>query len=82
MYNKQNKTFIFILSSISAKKLVNAQNIIKKYTTRLHDERLHFTFSNLADAFIQSDLQMRTTEAIKTNRAMICKCYSYLVSLT
>ncbi len=35
-----------------------------------------FTFSHLADAFIQSDLQMRTTEAIKTNkRAMICKCY-------
>ncbi len=35
-----------------------------------------FTFSNLADAFIQSDLQMRTIEAIKTNkRAIICKCY-------
>ncbi len=79
MYNKQNKTFIFILSSISAKKLVNAQNIIKNYKTRLHDERLHFTFSNLADAFIQSDL-MRTTEAIKISRAMICKCYSYLVT--
>ncbi len=25
---------------------------------------LHFTFSYLADAFIQSDLQMRTMEAI------------------
>ncbi len=35
-----------------------------------------FTFSYLADAFIQSDLQMRTMEAIKINkRAMICKCY-------
>ncbi len=35
-----------------------------------------FTFSNLADAFIQSDLQIRTMEAIKINkRAMICKCY-------
>ncbi len=35
-----------------------------------------FTFSHLADAFIQSDLQMRTIEAIKTNkRAIICKCY-------
>ncbi len=35
-----------------------------------------FTFSHLADAFIQSDLQMRTMEAIKINkRAMICKCY-------
>ncbi len=31
-----------------------------------------FTFSHLADAFIQSDLQMRTMEAIKINkRAMI-----------
>ncbi len=27
-----------------------------------------FTFSHLADAFIQSDLQMRTIEAIKTNK--------------
>ncbi len=35
-----------------------------------------FTFSHLADAFIQSDLQMRTIEAIKINkRAMIYKCY-------
>ncbi len=34
-----------------------------------------FTFSHLADAFIQSDLQMRTLEAIKTNkRATTCKC--------
>ncbi len=36
-----------------------------------------FTFSLLADAFIQSDLQMRTMEAIKINkRAMIRKCYN------
>ncbi len=35
-----------------------------------------FTLSHLADAFIQSDLQMRTMEAIKTNkRAMIFRCY-------
>ncbi len=35
-----------------------------------------FTFNNLADAFIQRNLQMRTREAIKTNkRATICKCY-------
>ncbi len=27
-----------------------------------------FTFSNLADAFIQSDLQMRTIEAIKNQQ--------------
>uniref|UniRef100_A0A673LPD9 Transient receptor potential cation channel subfamily V member 1-like n=1 Tax=Sinocyclocheilus rhinocerous TaxID=307959 RepID=A0A673LPD9_9TELE len=40
-----------------------------------------FTFSDLADVFIQSDLQMRTMEAIKINkRAMICKCY--MTSLT
>ncbi len=32
---------------------------------------------HLADTFIQSDLQMRTMEAIKINkRAMICKCYN------
>ncbi len=36
-----------------------------------------FTFSHLADAFIQSDLQMRTIEAIRINkRAMIHKCYN------
>ncbi len=36
-----------------------------------------FTFSHLADAFIQSDLQMRTIEAIKPNkRAMMCRCYN------
>ncbi len=36
-----------------------------------------FTFSHLADAFIQSYLQMRTMEAIKINkRAMIRKCYN------
>ncbi len=35
-----------------------------------------FTFSHLADAFIQSDLQMRKMEAIKINkRAIIYKCY-------
>ncbi len=34
------------------------------------------TFSHLADAFIQSDLQMRTMQAIKINkRVLICKCY-------
>ncbi len=33
-----------------------------------------FTFCYLADAFIQSDLQMRRIEAIKTSkRAIICK---------
>ncbi len=34
-----------------------------------------YLFSHLADTFIQSDLQMRAIEAVKTNkRAMICKC--------
>ncbi len=38
---------------------------------------MSFTFSHLAEAFIQSDLQMRTMEAIKINkRAMIYKCYN------
>ncbi len=32
--------------------------------------------NHLADAFIQRHLQMRTIEAIKTNKgAIICKCY-------
>ncbi len=35
-----------------------------------------FTFSHLADTFIQSNLQMRKFEAIKANkRATTCKCY-------
>ncbi len=38
---------------------------------------LLLTFSYLANAFIQSDLQMRKMEAIKINKtAMICKCYN------
>ena len=41
-----------------------------------------FKFCHLADAFIQSDLQMRTIEAIKTNkRAIICKCYISILQL-
>ncbi len=43
-----------------------------------------FTFSHLADAFMQGNLQMRTMEAIKINkREIICKCYnkSQLVSV-
>ncbi len=43
----------------------------------LYKHNSHFTFSHLADTFIQSDLQMGTMEAIKTNkRAMICKSYN------
>ncbi len=35
-----------------------------------------FYFSHLADAFVQSDLQMRAIEAIKTNKtSTTCKCY-------
>ncbi len=35
-----------------------------------------FKFSHLANAFIQSNLQMRTIEAIKTNKkATTCECY-------
>uniref|UniRef100_A0A8C1ZCX5 Neuron navigator 2a n=1 Tax=Cyprinus carpio TaxID=7962 RepID=A0A8C1ZCX5_CYPCA len=37
---------------------------------------LNCKYHHLADAFIQSNLKMRTMEAIKINkRAMICKCY-------
>ncbi len=47
-----------------------------EYLAVCHTLILAITFSNLADAFIQSDLQMRTMEAIKTNkRATTCKCY-------
>ncbi len=36
-----------------------------------------FAFSHLADAFIQSDLEMMTMEAIKiSKRAIIYKCYN------
>ncbi len=34
----------------------------------------HFTFSHLADAFIQSDLQMKTMEAIKINKKSNDQC--------
>ncbi len=46
--------------------------------------RLYYMYiNNLADDFIQSDLQMKTMETIKINkRAMICKCYNKSVSLT
>jgi len=36
--------------------------------------RFTFTFIHLADTFIQSDLQMRTTEADKTNNRTTSKC--------
>ncbi len=44
----------------------------------IHKHISYFTFSHLADAFIQSDLQMRRTiEAIRINkREIICKCYN------
>ncbi len=42
----------------------------------IYDYYIYITFSHLADTFIRSDLQMRTLEAIKTNkRATTCKCY-------
>uniref|UniRef100_A0A8C2JS13 AP-1 complex subunit gamma n=1 Tax=Cyprinus carpio TaxID=7962 RepID=A0A8C2JS13_CYPCA len=48
-----------------------------KMNTFAHLHNFTFTFSHLADAFIQSDLQMRTMEAIKINkRTMIYKCYN------
>ena len=45
-------------------------------TNEPYCEGLPFTFSHLADTFIQSNLQMSTMEEIKINkRAMIYKCY-------
>ncbi len=50
---------------------------IWKQGMKLCDSYITFTFSHLADTFIQSDLQMRTMEAIRINkRAMIPKCYN------
>ncbi len=66
-----------------------AQKLYKtciKQILKPHCKFFFFTFCNLADASIQSDLQMRTKEAIKIKRAMICKCYDSMqnvsVSLT
>ncbi len=48
-------------------------HMFKVTTLSMTKHSLHF--SHLADALIQRDLQMRTTEAIKTNkRATTCKC--------
>ncbi len=48
--------------------------IIKYILIYIYIFTLHL---HLADAFIQSDLQMRAMEAIKINkRAMICRCYN------
>ncbi len=45
--------------------------------THTHTYTYIFTFSHLADAFIQSILQMRTMKAIKINkRAKMLKCYN------
>ncbi len=43
----------------------------------VHTSENIFQFSNLEDDFIQSDLQMRTMEAIKIHkRAKVYKCYN------
>jgi len=39
-----------------------------KHKRGVREERSAFAFSHLADAFIQSHLQMRTMETIKTNK--------------
>ncbi len=44
--------------------LINKLQLVQNAAARV----LTFTFSHLADAFIQSDLQMRTIETIKTNK--------------
>ncbi len=52
-------------------------NPVTDISVTIYYSLITFTFSNLADTFIQSDLQMRTMEAIKINKtAMMCKCYN------
>ncbi len=47
-------------------------DMLKNICISLHGylkiDSIHLSFSHVADAFIQSDLQMRTIEAIKTNK--------------
>ncbi len=50
---------------------------LKAFKMYLDQIKFTFTFSHFADAFIQSDLQIRTIETIKMNkRAMVCMCYN------
>uniref|UniRef100_A0A8C2IXZ8 SNTX thioredoxin-like domain-containing protein n=1 Tax=Cyprinus carpio TaxID=7962 RepID=A0A8C2IXZ8_CYPCA len=52
-----------------------------KVSGKCVDTFITFTYIHLADTFMQSDLQMRTIEAIKTNkRAIICKPYDKSLS--
>ncbi len=90
--------FVLIFSSLSLhiqeKQLLNPEKKLYIYRLVLFDiccnlkllmqsTGCSFTFSHLADAFMQSDLQIRAKEAIKINkRAMIHKCYNKSVSLT
>ncbi len=59
-----------------AKQLGEKVTIVGAIIHKWKKHKIHYiTFSHLADASIQSDLQMRTIEAIKTNkRATTCKC--------
>ncbi len=51
--------------------------LVIQTTNQSNDLVNDITFSHLADAFIQRDLQMRTIEAIKINtRAITHKCYN------
>ncbi len=66
--NRDDRTRILFVCLITKTQMFFLLRVCKNKSKHLH---LH-----LADVFIQSDLQMRTMEAIKINkRAMICKCY-------
>ncbi len=64
---------IYILNKCYSFKSYFPQIILKKESLFHY---ITFTFSHVADAFIQSNLQMRTMEAIKINKKAICKCYN------
>ncbi len=51
--------------------------VLSKTTRFQHFCYVKVTFIHIAEAFIQSDLQMRTIDAIRINkRAIISKCYN------
>ncbi len=51
-------------------KILQTLNSFKIWNVKIYSKET-FIFSHLADAFIQSDLQMRTIEAIKINKRAI-----------
>ncbi len=69
-----NKAVLIYVFSVTEIVTCSHFNWIHNCNTLLYSSELYyfvlftFTFSHLADAFIQSDLQMRTLEAIKPTK--------------